>query len=71
MRTLTFPAHSLKSVVVMSSYDFEFGNQYSSTARPNGLISQWNRFSHPNIAAATSGPPMPLNTDAWVIVSIF
>lgn len=35
---------------------------------PNSLISQWKRFVQPNIVAATSGPPIPLKTDAWVII---
>ena len=39
--------------------------------RPKGLISQWKRFSHPSMTAATSGPPIPLKTDACVIVFWF
>lgn len=66
VRTSTRPRHSVKSVVLMSLYSLDCGNQYPNTLRPNSFMSQWNRFSHPSHAAAISAPPMPLNSDACV-----
>lgn len=70
LRTSTRPLHSLKSVFVMSWYSLDSGNQYLRTCRQNGFISQWKRFSQPIHEAARSAPPMPLNSDAWVMGAV-
>lgn len=67
LRTSTRPLHSVKSVFVMSWYSLDLGNQYRRTCAPKGFISQWKRFSQPIHEAASSAPPMPLNSDAWVM----
>ena len=51
----------------MSSYCFALGKWYLSMVRQKGSISQLKAFVQPAHSAARSNPPIPLNSDAWVI----
>ena len=57
----------VKSAVRMSSYCFALGKWYLSMVRQKGSISQLKAFVQPAHSAARSNPPIPLNSDAWVI----